>query len=64
VLCGLALLAGTALVLARESPVRRPSRAGPDRVGLPWRSWHSLIGWTMAWSPEARLPSQQTRRQP
>ena len=64
VLCGLALLAGTALVLARESPVGRPSRAGPDHAGLPWRSWPSLIGWTMAWSPEVRLPSHQTRRPP
>ncbi|HJY68471.1 MAG TPA: hypothetical protein VJ254_17240, partial [Streptosporangiaceae bacterium] len=64
VLCGLALLAGTALVLARESPVGRPSRAGPDHAGLPSRSWPSLIGWTMAWSPEVRLPSHQTRRQP
>ena len=64
VLCGLALLAGTALVLARESAVGRPSRTGPDHAGLPWRSWPSLIGWTMAWSPEVRLPSHQTRRQP
>ena len=67
VLCGLALLAGTALVLARESPVARPGRsgrAGPYYAGPPWRSWPSLIGWTMAWSPEVRLPSHQNRRQP
>ncbi|MGH3203341.1 MAG: hypothetical protein ACRDOA_02465 [Streptosporangiaceae bacterium] len=33
-------------------------------AGPPWRSWPSLIGWTMAWSPEVRLPSHQTRRPP
>ena len=66
-LLGLALLAGAALILVRESPRARPGRpgpAGPDLVGLPWRSWPSLIGWTMAWSPEVRLPSHQNRRQP
>jgi alpha-1,2-mannosyltransferase len=64
VLCGLALLAGAALVLARESPVARPGRTGPDLGGLWWRSSPSLIGWTMAWSPEVRLPSHQIRRRP
>jgi len=68
VLFGLALLAGTALILAREIPAALPGRSGPYRAGLPWRNWPSLVGWTMAWSPEARLPSpappHQTRRQP
>jgi len=73
VLCGLAVLAGTALVLARESPVTVPgrgarARAAADRAGPPGRTCPSLIGWTMAWSPEVRLPSRpplhQPRRQP
>ena len=77
VLLGLAVLAGTALVLARESlvPAReslvtvpgRRAGAGPDRAGPTGRIAPSLIGWTMAWSPEVRLPSHppmhQTRRQ-
>jgi alpha-1,2-mannosyltransferase len=62
VLCGLAVLAGTALALARESLTREspalesPTRAGPDHIRLSCRSWPSLIWWTMAWSPEVRLP--------
>src|SRR5579859_446577 len=64
VLCGLALLAGAALVLARESAPARRGLAVPNLTGPPWRSWPSLIGWTMAWSPEVRLPSHQNRRQP
>ena len=67
-LCGLALLAATALILAREIPVARPGRTGPYLAGPAWRRWPSLIGWTMAWSPEVRLPSptapHPTRRQP
>jgi alpha-1,2-mannosyltransferase len=77
VLCGLAVLAGTALVLARESVVLareslvtvpgRQAGAGSGRGGPTGRIWPSLIGWTMAWSPEVRLPSHppmhQTRRQ-
>lgn len=65
---GLAVLAGTVLILAREIPVTRPGRTGPYLAGLAWRRWPSLIGWTMAWSPEVRLPSpappHPTRRQP
>ncbi len=66
VLCGLALLAGTALALARPSPATRQGPAtgppGPaggrsNRPGLRWRGWPSLDAWTMAWSPEVRLPS-------
>ena len=70
VLCGLAVLAGTALVLARESIAREaiarasPAPAGPDRVRPRWLSWPSLIGWTMAWSPEVRLPSPTPPHQP
>ncbi|MGH3153911.1 MAG: hypothetical protein ACRDOB_24720 [Streptosporangiaceae bacterium] len=64
VLCGLALLAGAALVLARESRPARPGPARPNLSGRPWRGWPSLIGWTMAWSPEVRLPSHQIGRQP
>jgi hypothetical protein len=64
VLCGLALLAGAPLVLARESGAARPGRTGPDLGSLSWRSSPSLIGWTMAWSPEVRLPSHQIRRRP
>jgi alpha-1,2-mannosyltransferase len=69
VLCGLAVLAGTALVLARESLVTVPgrgprARAAADRARPPGRSWPSLIGWTMAWSPEVRLPSRPTMHQP
>jgi alpha-1,2-mannosyltransferase len=64
VLCGLAVLAGTTLALA----LGRRARAGPDRVRPRWRGWPSLIGWTMAWSPEVRLPSStpshQTRTRP
>jgi alpha-1,2-mannosyltransferase len=60
----LGLLAGAALVLARESPVAQPGRTGPDHGGLWWRSSPSLIGWSMAWSPEVRLPSHQIRRRP
>lgn len=63
-----AALAGTALVLARESPAARPAAASANRIGLLWRRWPSLIRWTMAWSPEVRLPSptppHQIRRQP
>src|ERR1700733_7663816 len=60
VLYGLAVLAGTALVLARGSLVARPGRpdgAGAKLAGLPGRTSPSLIGWTMAWSPDLRLPS-------
>jgi alpha-1,2-mannosyltransferase len=64
VLCGLALLAGAVLVLARENAPARRGLAVPNLTGPPWRSWPSLIGWTMAWSPEVRLPSHQNRRQP
>jgi len=70
VLCGLAVLAGTALVLARESIAREaiarasPAPAGPDRVRPRWLRWPSLIGWTMAWSPEVRLPSPTPPHQP
>ena len=63
VLCGLALLAGAALILARESAPARRGLAASNLTGPPWRSWPSLIGWTMAWSPEVRLPSHQNRRQ-
>jgi alpha-1,2-mannosyltransferase len=70
VLLGLAVLVSTALVLARGSLVALPGRldrAGSKRAGLPSRAWPSLIGWTMAWSPDVRLPSasppHQTRRQ-
>jgi hypothetical protein len=76
VLCGLAVLTGTALVLARESLAReslareslaRDSQvpAGPGRVRPVWPSWPSLIGWTgMAWSPEVRLPSPTPSHRP
>jgi alpha-1,2-mannosyltransferase len=59
VLCGLAVLAGTALALTRESLAR-----APDRVRPRWRGWPSLIRWTMAWSPEFRLPSPVPSHQP
>jgi alpha-1,2-mannosyltransferase len=52
VLCGLAVLGSTAAVLARDL-------SGPRR-----RRWPSLITWTTAWSPEARLPSSQPSHQP
>jgi alpha-1,2-mannosyltransferase len=79
VLCGLAVLAGTTLALARESLAREnptpqsptpqsPTPQSPTPQSPRWRSWPSLIGWTMAWSPEFRLPSpappHESRRRP
>jgi len=93
VLCGLAVLAGVALFLARESlareslareslareslareslareslatvpgrPAAAPARS--DRIGQSPRSSPSLTRWTMAWSPEIRLPIHPPRRQ-
>jgi len=54
VLCGLAVLAATAVVLTRQ---RRPS--GPPRTASP-----SLDGWTRAPSREVRLPSGPPPRPP
>jgi alpha-1,2-mannosyltransferase len=67
VLSGLAVLAGTAVVLARERPATVPGRqpvTGSDLARRLGRGWPSLIGWTMAWSPEVRLPSRPPMRQP
>jgi hypothetical protein len=58
------VFAAAALALPREIPVARPGRTGPYLAGPALRRWPSLIGWTMAWSPEVRLPSPTTKRQP
>src|ERR1700723_1782693 len=47
-----------------RAPVAPVGRAGSKRAGLGCRTWPSLIGWTMAWSPDVRLPSAPSSGRP